>query len=417
MKRIFILIPALLFTISLQAQQYSLLDLETRFIENNSALIASRFNIDRAEALIIQEKVWQNPNFTISEVNLWKNKGAEELPILFGNYGKHQQFSLELEQLIETAGKRKKRVSLKRLEKNNASFEYEELIRELKKEIRTSYYSLERIQKEEKELFRMLSLFEQMNEQYKRQSSLNNVRKVDYYRIQTELMGLQKEQRELEEDKFEALKNLRVLTNLTELEIDQIDYNSTKLPNSRLLPYDILELAKEQNIGLLRQNNEILMAQNSYELELAERVPNVALQLGYDRGGNIMRDFVGIGASVDIPIFNKNKGNIAAAKYQLKQQNALRQDIELSLSQTIRSLENQFRRLETTLSTWSANDLEDQVKVVQSYSKHLLNKEVTLMEFIDFVQSYREAYQAYIQTQEKYHQVFEELQYIVGKDF
>lgn len=417
MKRIFILIPALLFTISLQAQQYSLLDLEIRFIENNSALIAGRFNIDRAEALIIQEKVWQNPNFTISEVNLWKNKGAEELPILFGNYGKHQQFSLELEQLIETAGKRKKRVSLKRLEKNNASFEYEELIRELKKEIRTSYYSLERIQKEEKELFRMLSLFEQMNEQYKRQSNLNNVRKVDYYRIQTELMGLQKEQRELEEDKFEALRDLRVLTNLSELEIDQIDYNSAKLPNSRLLPYDILELAKEQNIGLLRQNNEILMAQNSYELELAERVPNVALQLGYDRGGNIMRDFVGIGASVDIPIFNKNKGNIAAAKYQLKQQNALRQDIELSLSQTIRSLENQFRRLETTLSTWSANDLEDQAKVVQSYSKHLLNKEVTLMEFIDFVQSYREAYQAYIQTQEKYHQVFEELQYIVGKDF
>ena len=39
------------------------------------------------------------------------------------------------------------------------------------------------------------------------------------------------------------------------------------------------------------------------------------------------------------------------------------------------------------------------------------------MEFIDFTQAYREAQQAYLELQETYEHTYEELQYIVGKDF
>lgn len=417
MRRVFILIIAFLPVNILYSQTYSLQDLEAKFIESNSALIASRFNVDRADAEIVQERVWQNPTFSISEVNLWKNSSAEELPYMFGKYGKYQQVSMELEQLIETAGKRSKRVSLKKLEKNTALFEYEELLRELKKELRVAFYTLGRIQSEEVQLNNMVTLFSQMNDQYKRQSALNNVRKADYYRIQTELIGLQKEQRELEEEKYESLKDLRVLTGLQSLDLNQISFTNLILPSSSKLPYDLLDMAKNQNIGLKLQANEIQMAKGQLELEKAERVPNVAVQVAYDRGGNIMQNFIGLGASIDIPVFNRNKGNIAAAKHTLSQQQAQRNDLEIALEQNIRQLENQFRRLESTLKNWSEKDLQEQDTMVKNYSKHLINKEVTLMEFIDFVQSYREAYQAYLEVQEKYHIVFEELQYIVGKDF
>lgn len=417
MRRVFILIIAFLAVNILYSQTYSLLDLEAKFIESNSALIASRFNVDRADAEIVQERVWQNPTFSISEVNLWKNSSAEELPYMFGKYGKYQQVSMELEQLIETAGKRSKRVSLKKLEKNTALFEYEELLRELKKELRVAFYTLGRIQSEEVQLNNMVTLFSQMNDQYKRQSALNNVRKADYYRIQTELIGLQKEQRELEEEKYESLKDLRILTGLQSLDLNQISFTNLILPSSSKLPYDLLDMAKNQNIGLKLQANEIQMAKGQLELEKTERVPNVAVQVAYDRGGNIMQNFIGLGASIDIPVFNRNKGNIAAAKHTLSQQQAQRNDLEIALEQNIRQLENQFRRLESTLKNWSEKDLQEQDTMVKNYNKHLMNKEVTLMEFIDFVQSYREAYQAYLEVQEKYHIVFEELQYIVGKDF
>lgn len=418
MRKILLVIIVLCTAGITYAQTYSLQDLEAQFLQNNSLLIANKFNVSKADAQIIQEKVWQNPTFEISEVNLWKNSSAEELPYLFGKYGQHQQISFELEQVIETAGKRKKRVSLKNLEKNSALFDYEELLRELKKELRLSYYTLARIRNEEIQLSNMIDLFSQMSEQYERQSNLKNVRKADYYRIQTEMLGLKKEQIDLENDKIEALSQLRILTNVLSLEINQIAFPTTATSKlTSLLPYDILAEAKTQNIGLLRQENDINIAKGQLSIEKAERVPNVAVKLGYDRGGNIMRDFVGLGASMDIPVFNRNKGNIKTAEYEIQQQQMLHTALQNQLDLSIKQLENQVRRLELSLQNWPSTQMIDQEKMIENYQKHLQNKEVTLMEFIDFIQSYREAKQSYFEIEETYHKTFEELQYIVGKDF
>jgi len=402
---------------TIQAQTFTLKDLELQFLGNNISLIANKFNIDKADAEIVQEKLWQNPSLAISEVNLWKNSSSEELPYLFGKYGRYQQASLELEQLIETAGKRKKRVALKGLEKNAALFEYEELMRELKKELRLSYYTLERISREEGQLLTMIDLFSQMSAQYERQSALNNVRKADYYRIQTEMIGLKKEQIELENEKFEALNEMRILTNIPSLELNQIVFSTETKKLTERLPYDLVELAKSQNIGLMRQENEVNKARKQLDIEKAERTPNVTLQMNYDRGGNIMRDFIGVGASIDIPIFNRNKGNIKAAQLTIDQEKTTQDALVNQLEQSLRYLENQVRRMEGTIQNWPTKQMDEQLKMLDNYQKHLQNKEVTLMEFIDFAQSYREAKQAYLEIAETYYKTFEELQYIVGKDF
>ena len=57
------------------------------------------------------------------------------------------------------------------------------------------------------------------------------------------------------------------------------------------------------------------------------------------------------------------------------------------------------------------------IEFSQTPVKHLQNKHITLIEFIDFTQAYREAQQAYLELQETYEHTYEELQYIVGKDF
>ena len=50
------------------------------------------------------------------------------------------------------------------------------------------------------------------------------------------------------------------------------------------------------------------------ELQNAMKTPDVAVSIGYDRGGNIMKDFIGLGVSMDLPIFDRNKGNIRGSK-------------------------------------------------------------------------------------------------------
>lgn|SRR5690554_361553 len=93
-------------------------ELETLFLKNNLSLLAENLSISKAEAKVIQAKVWPNPTLSIEDVNLWRPKsiGNEELiPPLVGNFGRNQQFSIGFEQLIITAGKRKKLIELKKI--------------------------------------------------------------------------------------------------------------------------------------------------------------------------------------------------------------------------------------------------------------------------------------------------------------
>lgn len=415
MKKIYYTAIPIVLAIQTQAQNITLDNLEVAFLQKNYALIANKFNVDRIDAEIIQEKLWQNPTLSISEVNLWKTYNVEEQPYLFGKYGKNQQISVELEQLIETAGKRKKRVAIKELEKNSALFEYEELLRELKKELRQTYFSLARIQSEKKELQNSVDLFEQMMTQYQRQADLKNVPKADFYRLQTELIGLQKDQIELENQEIEYINKLRLLTQNSDLNVNEIDFSRFN-SHSKSIPFNAKQLAKEQNIALKKQENEINLAEKQLILEKAQRTPDLAFQVNYDRGGNIMRDFVGVGVSIDLPIFNTNKGNIKASEIVLNQQQITKNALHSELDISIDRLQNQISQLDKALIQWKKLNNQEQLTMIDNYKKHLQNKQITLLEFIDFTQAYRESQKAYLDLLENYQNTFEELNYIVGQD-
>lgn len=415
MKKIYYTAIPIVLAIQTQAQNITLDNLEATFLQKNYALIANKFNVDRIDAEIIQEKLWQNPTLSISEVNLWKTYHVEEQPNLFGKFGKNQQISVELEQLIETAGKRKKRVAIKELEKNSALFEYEELLRELKRELRQTYFSLARIQSEKKELQNSVDLFEHMMTQYQRQADLKNVPKADFYRLQTELIGLQKDQIELENQEIEYINKLRLLTQNSDLNVNEIDFSRFN-SHSKSIPFNAKQLAKEQNIALKKQENEINLAEKQLILEKAQRTPDLAFQVNYDRGGNIMRDFVGVGVSIDLPIFNTNKGNIKASEIVLNQQQITKNALHSELDISIDRLQNQINQLDKALIQWKKLNNQEQLTMIDNYKKHLQNKQITLLEFIDFTQAYRESQKAYLDLLENYQNTFEELNYIVGQD-
>lgn len=415
MRRIYLSIILIGFTTFVKAQNYTVADLEKQFLENNYALIAGKYNIAKADAEIVQEKLWPNPTLNISEVNLWKTYQIEEQPFLFGSYGNNQQISIELEQLVETAGKRKKRVAIKQLEKNSAVFDFEELMRDLKKELRVNYYTLNKIQTEETLLNSIVDLFTQMNSQYERQAALKNIPTAEFYRVQTELIGLQKEKIELEKQKTESLNKMRLLTQNPSLSISQIAFSDLSFV-SKEIPLNLNDQAKDNNIGLQRQLNETSIAQNQLKLEKALRTPDLTFQVNYDRGGNIMRDFVGVGVSFDLPVFNTNKGAIKAAKHNIDQQLTQQQVLETELTSTVNTLQEQLQLMNQSLKNWSDIKTTEQEQMIENYKKHLQNKQITLIEFIDFTQAFREAQQAYLELLENYHHTVEELNYLTGQE-
>jgi len=399
------------------AQFYSLSQLEASFLKENYLLLAAKFEVSKAEAEVVQEKVWENPSLAVSEVNLWANAGSETLSPLFGRYGKTQQVSVELEQLIETAGKRKKRVAIKRLEHRLAVYDFEELVRELKKELRQHFHHLASLKYSQTQLIGIVKLFAQLEKQYQRQTQQENVSKADYNRIHNELLRIQKDLAELAADVESSLSTLRVITGINDLEIEKLLVEESFVSRTLLVPKDMTSLIVNQNIGMKKQSTAIEMAKRQLELEKAQTTPDVTLQLGYDRGGNIMQDFIGLGIQMDLPVFNRNKGNIQKAKQQIDQEQLTYTALQWELEQTVLRYKNQLLKYENVLNQWSSEMEGEQDTMVESYRQHLENRRVTLLEFIDYVQSHREARQSFLELWQNYNNTFEELQYLIGKDF
>src|SRR5690606_31497092 len=119
---------------------------EAVFIRRNLQLLAGKLGIDEANARVLQAKLWPNPTLSIGEVNLWSNGTPEELGRITGRWGNHAQMAVEVEQLIQTAAKRKKLMAVEEAGVLVAEKQFEDLLRSLKTEFRLRLSELERTQ-------------------------------------------------------------------------------------------------------------------------------------------------------------------------------------------------------------------------------------------------------------------------------
>lgn len=398
-------------------QSYHLEDLEKAFLEHNYALLAQQYNINRAEAERIQARVWNNPSLRIGEINLWKTYDIEQQGRLFGNYGKNQQIAVELEQLVETAGKRKKRIALSEMQVKQENLAYEDLILELKWNLRQAYIQSYRLKQVELLLTSTIQRFEELYKHYVRQAEKQSVARTEAYRIQSELISLQKEQVDLETQKQETLQHLVLLTQLKDLSLDNLLFDFSTFRLSQRIPIDYLDEALKNNVKVKRQLHEIMAVEKQLDVEKAARIPDLTLELNYDRGGSIMKDFVGVGVRFDLPVFNRNKGNIKAAQALLEREKTNKESVDLELERSLKQQYSLLLQYEGALGKWDQESQLNAQELLDNYVKHLQDKQITLMEFIDFTQSFREANIAYWELLINYLNTYEEMQYLIGKDF
>src|SRR5690554_1683812 len=120
---------------------------EAIFLENNLLLISENLRIEQQKAKVIQARLWPNPSFSISEINAWASRkqtgGQEVSPPFWNDFGKNQQIAFEIEQLIQTAGKRKKLIALEQVDVSISEQYFEDLLRGLKLELRKQLTDLQ----------------------------------------------------------------------------------------------------------------------------------------------------------------------------------------------------------------------------------------------------------------------------------
>lgn len=423
MKRIILFCVSIALGLQLQAQEtlkISREEAETMFLQNNLLLISEKLNIESQQAEVIQARLWPNPEFSISEINLWRAREVEPSPPLIGNFGRNQQIAFELNQLVQTAGKRKKLIALEQVDVSKAEQYFEDLLRGLKLELRNQLTNLQYIQQSIKVHQNLIDNISTLTNAYQNQLEKGNISKAEYIRLKAQELEINKEILELTRQSNEIQKELKLLlrTNPTvSIEITDDGFVKDTNPYEAIFIDQIVENAKENRpdykLALLEEeySNKLL----SYEK--AQRIPDMTFGVNYDRNGNTMLDFVGFGVSFDLPVFNRNKGNITKAKLQIE-------NAKVQKEQTLLTIENEiflaYKSLQQAIDFVKSIEPDyekDLDLLLENYTKNFTSKNVSMLEYFDFMDAYLENKKIILEAQKDVNQKAEELNYSLGKDF
>lgn len=422
MKRTLLLGVVLAFSFGLKAQEtlkLSRQEAETMFLQNNLLLISEKLNIESQQAEVIQAKMWHNPEFSISEINLWKNSTVEPSPPFFGNVGRNQQIAFELNQLVQTAGKRKKLIALEQVDVSKAEQYFEDLLRGLKLELRNQLTELQYVQQSVKVHQNLIENIAKLTNAYQNQLNKGNISKAEYIRLKAQELEINKEILELTRQSNEIQKELKLLLRVSPtvtIEITDDGFVKDPKPYQSFLIEQITQSAKEN-----RPDYKLALLEEDYSNKLlayekAQRVPDLKFGMNYDRNGSTMLDFVGFGVSFDLPFFNRNKGGIKKAQISIENAKVRKEQTILTIENEIALSYKSLQQAIDFLNKIEAGYEADLDLLLENYTKNFTSRNVSMLEYFDFMDAYLNNKKIILEARKEVNQKAEELNYSLGKD-
>ena len=416
MNRAFLFLLFLLLAGKMCAQQVAgtltLKEAEQRFLERNLSLIAERYNIDMAQAQVLQAKLFENPVISL-EQNVYNRLNGK-----YFDFGKEGEAVVEIEQVIHLAGQRNKQVRLEKINKEIAEYQFEEVMRTLRQELNEKFVEVYFLSKSiaiyEKEVNSLQVLLGGM----KIQQEKGNISLMEISRLESMLFSLRKEKNERENDLLTTRGELNLLLNLPEDTQVQLSLDEEVLQQLDLSQLSFADLKAIINERLDQKiaRSTVNASRANLKLQKSMAFPEFSVKGNYDRVGNFINDYFAIGVSLSVPIFNRNQGNIKAARFSIQQAGvqqeyaANRADMELFTAYT--SLEKATQLYQSTNM-----DLERNFeKLITGVNENFTRKNISLLEFIDYYDSYKETCIQLYEIKKNVFLAMENLNTVVGQN-
>ena len=416
MNRAFLFLLFLLLAGKMCAQQVAgtltLKEAEQRFLERNLSLIAERYNIDMAQAQVLQAKLFENPVISL-EQNVYNRLNGK-----YFDFGKEGEAVVEIEQVIHLAGQRNKQVRLEKINKEIAEYQFEEVMRTLRQELNEKFVEVYFLSKSiaiyEKEVNSLQVLLGGM----KIQQEKGNISLMEISRLESMLFSLRKEKNERENDLLTTRGELNLLLNLpedTQVQLSLDEEVLQQLALSQLSFADLKAIINERPDQKIARST-VNASRANLKLQKSMAFPEFSVKGNYDRVGNFINDYFAIGVSLSVPIFNRNQGNIKAARFSIQQAGvqqeyaANRADMELFTAYT--SLEKATQLYQSTNM-----DLERNFeKLITGVNENFTRKNISLLEFIDYYDSYKETCIQLYEIKKNVFLAMENLNTVVGQN-
>jgi cobalt-zinc-cadmium efflux system outer membrane protein len=169
------------------------------------------------------------------------------------------------------------------------------------------------------------------------------------------------------------------------------------------------------DLQIARTNVEASNLNYTYQKALA--VPDLTLSLAYDQQGSYINNLTSLGAAIDLPFFNRNKGNILAAKINTQVNTALQLNTEATVQENVsHALEKAFAN-DKMYRTIDPKFLRDFDRLLHEVLLNYQKRNLTLLDFLDFYGAYKDNILSSNNIQFNRISAFEDINYYTGTEF
>lgn len=357
-----------------------------QFNQSNLLLLAQQYNIKASQALELQAKLLPNPSISL-EQNILNQGRKEWIPI-----GVNGQTALQLQQLIQLAGKRRKGMAMAATQTEISKFTFQELVRTLNFALQSNffelYYQQQSLQIYNEEIRTIESLVISYQELFRNQ----NTALKDVVRLQSFLLALTSERNVLEISIARNQSEIKTLIGSRDDRYVQALFDENLIDSisvSRLGPLYYQQQAQQLRADLKIQEASVRMNALSLSMEKANRIPDLTLGYTYDQAGNYIPHYHAITLGFNLPFFDRNQGRISAARHFLEASKLQYQQEQLSLENEVLAAFNESVKMETLFNRFDRNFMNTYTTLMRNVVESYRRGNMSMLEFLDFFDAYK----------------------------
>ncbi len=419
MKKIFLvtlsILPLGLLFAQTDTLRLTLRQAEAQFLQKNLVLLAQKYNINIAEAAVSQAKLWDNPNLQI-EINAF-NGGTKKIfpltnPSKDANNPTGGNYTWQLQQVLNLAKNRSKLVALNQSNVELQGVIFQDLMRALRYELAQSFGNLSA----EQQQLQLLNLQRQQLETliiaYRAQLNLGVVSEYEVTRLELEQKNSDTDIQNLLDQISRDQATLRVLlvSSDTDYFLPQISPQVVPLP----LLNSLIDQALQNRTDVKVAERQISYSKQNLVYQKALATPRLTLGVDYQRFGSAYPSYYGLQMGIDLPVKNRNQGNIQAAMISIEQSNQLQGVVQLQVKQDVISAFEQLQHAQNLRS----NINEDYLRRIEEVNKNAQDsysrRVIDLVSFIDKIRAYKDAKMNLIQLNNSLFQSQEQLKFVTN---
>jgi cobalt-zinc-cadmium efflux system outer membrane protein len=386
-------------------------DAEKQFLEKNLSLLAQKYNVEASKALIEQAKLWDNPVLSTDQ-NIYDG-GSKKFFYHNSSQGEGQVF-VQLSQVFTTAGKRGKQVQVAKDDAKVQEAAFNDLMRNLRYNLQLDFGQLANLIAQSKvyqmEITSATNLVNGIQKSY----DAGNTSMKDLIRLKALLFGLQNDMVENSRQINDLQTELKTLLQTSEMAYISPIVNDEPDNTVELDIPSLITQAKTNRPDYLSNQYQLNSATHNLDYQKALASPDVTVGLSYDKNSSYAPNYYGLQIGLPLPFFNRNQGNIKSAKFtMLSQENTLK-DNEAHLKNDVVAAVNQYKLNLQLFSTQQTAFNEQYDKLFANMLKSFQQRDIGLIEFVDFFDTYKDTKLKMLQQQYNLQKAIADLNFAVG---